>query len=230
VEPLKGGKVGYSTVDDARGKRARPKSQARPGKAAGFVLVVMFLTTSLAAGCAGVTATTQGTNPPPQTQTYSISGTAMPAADGSGATITLSGVTSKTTTADTSGNYDFTGLARGTYVVTPSKPGFTFSPSSQSVTISTSDAAAVDFTAASLQAHSATLSWTASTTTVVGYDIYRGTTAGGPYVLLNSSPVQGETYTDTTVQSGETYFYVTAAVDSSGNQSVYSNEVQAVIP
>ena len=190
----------------------------------------MFLATSLAAGCAGVTATIQGTNPPPQTQTYSISGTIAPAADSSGATITLSGVTSKTATADASGNYVFTGLATGIYAVTPSKSGFTFSPSSQSVTISISDAAAVNFSAAALQAHSATLSWTASTTTVVGYDIYRGTTTGGPYVLLNSSPVQGVTYTDTTVQSGQTYFYVTAAVDSSGNQSAYSNQVQAVIP
>ena len=217
-------------MDDARRKRARPKSQARPSQAARFLLVVVFLANSLAAGCAGVTATTQSTIPPPQPQTYSISGTASPAADSSGATITLGGVTSETATADTSGNYIFTGLEGGTYVVTPSKPGFTFSPSSQSVTISTSDPTAVNFTAAALQAHSATLSWTASTSTVVGYDIYRGTTAGGPYVLLNSSPVQGETYTDTTVQSGQTYFYVTAAVDSGGNPSVYSNEVQAVIP
>jgi fibronectin type 3 domain-containing protein len=37
-------------------------------------------------------------------------------------------------------------------------------------------------------------------------------------------------YTDTTVQAGQTYYYVTTAVDSSGNESTYSNEVQAVVP
>jgi len=52
------------------------------------VLVVLFLAASLAAGCSGVTATIQSTNPPPQTQTYSISGTVAPAAGGSD-TVTL---------------------------------------------------------------------------------------------------------------------------------------------
>jgi hypothetical protein len=32
------------------------------------------------------------------------------------------------------------------------------------------------------------------------------------------------------VQSGTTYFYVTTAVDSSGAESSYSNQVQAVVP
>ena len=79
-------------------------------------------------------------------------------------------------------------------------------------------------------AHSVTLSWTASSSTVVGYNIYRSTTSGGPYTLLNSSPVPGITFTDTTVQAGVTYFYVVTAVDSSGNESVYSNEASATVP
>jgi len=37
-------------------------------------------------------------------------------------------------------------------------------------------------------------------------------------------------YTDSNVQSGSTYYYVTTAVDASGSQSVYSDEAQAVIP
>jgi len=65
---------------------------------------------------------------------------------------------------------------------------------------------------------------------VVGYYIYRGTTSGGPYTKLNSSPVLLTTYTDSTVQSGLTYYYVTTAVDSGGNESVHSNEVSAPIP
>jgi hypothetical protein len=79
-------------------------------------------------------------------------------------------------------------------------------------------------------AHSVTLTWNASTSTVSGYNVYRGTVSGSGYVKLNSSLVGVLTYTDSTVQSGTTYFYVTTAVDSSGNESVHSNEVSAPIP
>jgi TolB protein len=47
---------------------------------------------------------------------------------------------------------------------------------------------------------------------------------------LNSSLVASLTYTDTAVQNGTTYFYVTTAVDSSGNESVDSNQVSVTIP
>jgi hypothetical protein len=79
-------------------------------------------------------------------------------------------------------------------------------------------------------AHSVSLSWTASTSTVVGYNVYRGTTSGGPYTLITSSPVNGTTFTDTTVQAGATYFYVVTAVDTNGNESVNSNEVSVTVP
>jgi len=78
--------------------------------------------------------------------------------------------------------------------------------------------------------HSASLTWTASSSTVAGYNVYRGSVSGGPYTLLNASLISATSYTDTNVQSGLTYYYVTTAVDSSGNESVYSNEVTAVIP
>jgi fibronectin type 3 domain-containing protein len=65
---------------------------------------------------------------------------------------------------------------------------------------------------------------------VSGYNVYRSTVSGSGYVKLNSSLVATLTYTDSTVQSGTTYFYVTTAVDSSGNESVHSNEVSAPIP
>jgi hypothetical protein len=78
--------------------------------------------------------------------------------------------------------------------------------------------------------HSVALSWTASTSTVAGYNVYRSTTSGGPYTLITSSAVTGTTFTDNTVQSGVTYFYVVTAVDAGGNESVNSNEVSATIP
>jgi fibronectin type 3 domain-containing protein len=65
---------------------------------------------------------------------------------------------------------------------------------------------------------------------VIGYNVYRGTTSGGPYTKIVSAPQAGTTYTDSAVQSGWTYFYVVTAVDSNGNESSYSNEATAVIP
>lgn len=78
--------------------------------------------------------------------------------------------------------------------------------------------------------HSVTLNWIASTSpNVVGYNIYRGTTRGGPYSLLTAQ-VTGTTYKDTAVQAGQTFYYVATAVDSNSMESVYSNEATAVIP
>jgi len=79
--------------------------------------------------------------------------------------------------------------------------------------------------------HSATLTWTASTSAnMVGYNLYRGTQSGGPYTKLTSSPVTGTTYVDITVQAGQTYYYVATAVDGHNNESVYSNQATAAVP
>jgi hypothetical protein len=78
--------------------------------------------------------------------------------------------------------------------------------------------------------HSVALSWTASPTSGVAYDIFRANTSGGfGTTPLNSSPITGTSYTDTTVASGQTYFYVATAVDSQGS-SADSNEVSVTIP
>jgi fibronectin type 3 domain-containing protein len=116
------------------------------------------------------------------------------------------------------------------YTVTPNNTGYTFSPVSQSVTVNAANLTGVNFTATVQQVHSVALTWNASTSTVAGYNVYRSTVSGTGYTLINSSLVPVLTYTDTTVVNGTTYYYVTAAVDSSGNQSTYSNEVSAVIP
>ncbi len=79
--------------------------------------------------------------------------------------------------------------------------------------------------------HSVELQWNASTSPgIAGYNVYRGDRSGGPYVKLNSSLVAGLTFTDSTVQSGQTYFYVATAADGSLVESVFSNEVSATIP
>jgi hypothetical protein len=81
-------------------------------------------------------------------QTFTISGTISPAANGSGATVTLSGPASATTTANSSGIYTFSGLANGSYAVTPSKTGFTFTPVSTNATVNGANVSGVNFTAA----------------------------------------------------------------------------------
>ena len=79
--------------------------------------------------------------------------------------------------------------------------------------------------------HSVALSWTASNSQgVTGYNIYRGGTSGGPYSKINSVLDASTLYTDTTVVDGQTYYYVTTAVNSSNEESGYSNQTQAVIP
>ncbi len=80
-------------------------------------------------------------------------------------------------------------------------------------------------------AHSVVLNWTESNPTGLSYYVYRSTTSGSGYVKLNaSSAAPGMTYTDTTVLNRTTYYYVTTAVDSTGTESLYSNEAQAIIP
>lgn len=78
--------------------------------------------------------------------------------------------------------------------------------------------------------HSATLTWTASTSAVSGYNVYRSTISGGPYTKLNSSLITTTSYTDSTVQAGLTYYYVLTSVDSTGVESVFSTQVSATIP
>jgi hypothetical protein len=85
-------------------------------------------------------------------------------------------------------------------------------------------------TGAQAVSHSVTLTWTASTSTVSGYDVYRSTVSGGPYTLQNSTPVATTTYVDTAVTAGTTYYYVVTSVDSSGVQSADSAEASALVP
>jgi len=77
--------------------------------------------------------------------------------------------------------------------------------------------------------HSVALSWDPSSSSVVGYNVYRGGQSGGPYSKVASMNASTD-YIDSTVQSGQTYFYVTTAVDGSGKESANSNQTQAVIP
>jgi Abnormal spindle-like microcephaly-assoc'd, ASPM-SPD-2-Hydin len=78
--------------------------------------------------------------------------------------------------------------------------------------------------------HNVNLLWSASSSSVVGYNVYRGSKSGGPYSKINSVLDASTSYTDSSVQAGTTYFYVSTAVDGNGMESGFSNQVQAAIP
>jgi hypothetical protein len=79
-------------------------------------------------------------------------------------------------------------------------------------------------------AQSVSLSWTAGPSSVTGYNVYSSTVSGGPYAKLTSPPVAAADYTDSGVQSGQTYYFVVTAVNSQNVESAYSPQVSAAVP
>jgi hypothetical protein len=77
--------------------------------------------------------------------------------------------------------------------------------------------------------HSVHLSWAPSSSSVVGYHVYRGQVSGGPYSSASSS-MDALSFDDSGVADGTTYYYVVTSVDSSGAESAYSNQAAAQIP
>jgi len=114
---------------------------------------------------------------------FSLSGTISPVAGGNGATLTLSGAASTTTTADSSGNYAFSGLPNGTFTVAPSHAGFTFTPSSQSMTVNGSSITGVNF------ADSTTAVTPSITTQPVSQTVTAGQTASFTVVAAGTAPL-----------------------------------------
>jgi len=78
--------------------------------------------------------------------------------------------------------------------------------------------------------HAVALNWTPSSSTYSGFNVYRGTTSGGPYTKVDSSVIPITSYSDAGVTSGKTYYYVATEVDSTGMESGYSSEATATIP
>jgi len=73
-----------------------------------------------------------------------------------------------------------------------------------------------------------TLNWTANAEPdLAGYNVYRSSTSGGTYTLLNGSLVTGTSYVNSGLTSGATWFYRITAVDTSSNESAVSATVSA---
>jgi fibronectin type 3 domain-containing protein len=74
------------------------------------------------------------------------------------------------------------------------------------------------------------LTWADAGTDVSVYNIYRSTAITSQGTQINSTLDPSPDYTDSTVLAGQTYYYVTTAVSTSGVESTPSNQVKAKIP
>lgn len=160
------------------------------------------LTGSLTAGGSSITVTSASLN----NSEFSLSGISLPATIGAGQSASF------------------------TVTFTPQSSGSTSASLSFSSNASNSPAAqSISGTGTAPTQHTVDLAW-GSSADAVGYNIYRGTVSGGPYTVINSSLDSSTAYSDDTVASGQTYYYVVTAVNSDSDQSGYSNQTRAVIP
>jgi hypothetical protein len=216
-----------SITDNASGS---PQTVSLSGTGAGTGALVSLSATSLAFGNQPieVSSTTQ-------TVTLSNTGNAALSITSLALTGTNAGDFAQTNTCGSS----LAGGANCTLVVwfTPSVAG------SEAASLSIADNCSGSPQTVSLSGtgiHDVVLSWNASTTSgIVGYNVYRGTTSGGESATpLNSSPVAAGctstatcTYTDVTVVAGTTYYYTVTAVASDGVQSAASTQAgPATVP
>lgn len=169
--------------------------------------------------------------------TFSISGAISPAASGSGAVVTLAqnGTAIATVTADSSGNYSFANLANGTYVVTPSKAGFTMSPTNQTATVNGANVTVPTFTATAVAwSISGTITPSASGSGATVTLAQSGTTIG-PAVADGSgnysfSNMANGTYTVTPNKAGFTFSPVSQSVTVNGANATVPNFTAQAAP
>jgi hypothetical protein len=116
-------------------------------------------------------------------------------------------------------------------IFSPTTAG-SFSGSVTVASSATNSPGTISFSGSSSQvvSHSVALTWTSSTSAVTGYHVYRSQISGGPYSILDSSIVAADSYSDSTVQAGLTYYYIVKAVTSAGVESADSTQVAATIP
>ncbi len=138
---------------------------------------------------------------------YTLSGAGAPVTLNPGQSLTFSVIFNPATAATLNGTVTVTSNATGSPTTIP-----------------------LSGTGVQVISHTVSLTWNDSGSTISGFNVYRSTSSGNGYVKINSSLVPVMSYTDSSVQSATTYYYVTTAVDTNGNESTYSNEAAAVIP
>ena len=136
-------------------------------------------------------------------------------------TAAVSGSTNATVTWSATGGAVST---NGLYTAPPSAGTYTVTATVGNLTNSAT------VTVGSPVQHTVTLTWAADASPVAGYNVYRSTVSGGPYTRINNVLDAATNYVDNSVLSGQTYYYVTTAVNSGGAESTYSNQVVASVP
>ena len=166
------------------------------------------------------------------------SGTGSGTLTASGASVTVTAVSS------TNSAFSVSGLSLPVTIPAGQSAGFTvtYSPTAAGAASGTltftsnaqpsTTAETVTGTGTAAATHTVSLSWNASTSTdVSGYNVYRAVYANscGSFSKINSSLNAGMAYTDTTVTNGTSYCYATTAVNSSNEESGYSNIVSNLL-
>ena len=113
--------------------------------------------------------------------------------------------------------------------ITTATGGYSATAPTSTSTLWVMQMAAFQATAPVSAKHAVSISWDPSASTSAAfYKVYRGTVSGGPYNLLATN-IAASTYTDSTVQSGATYYYVTTTVSTAGLESIFSNQFKGVV-
>lgn len=174
--------------------------------AAGSVVVGSSGTVSgsLSASGANVTISAAGTN----NSVFSIGGISLPLTVPAGQSVPFTITFSPATTGAASGTLTFTSNAQ---------------PSTTT--------AALTGTGTPAPTHDVSLSWNPSSSSgISGYNVYRAvyTSSCGSFSKINTSLDTSTLYTDSVVVDGTSYCYATTAVNSSNEESGYSNIVSNV--
>ena len=166
------------------------------------------------------------------------SGTATGTLSASGSSVTVDSVVSNNSA------FTVSGLSLPLTIAAGQSASFTvtFSPmttGAQTAALTfTSDAqtattmVALTGTGMAASTHLVALSWNASTSAnILGYNVYRAvrnSSSCGSYSKINAVLNTGTLYTDLSVLNGTSYCYASTAVNTSNEESVYSNVVSNV--
>jgi hypothetical protein len=165
--------------------------------------------------------TVTATPPPPPTMSIGLQPGSVTLAPAGRQQLTAT-VTGSTNTAvtwtTTGGSVSSSGLysapaSPGSYTVTATSAADTTKKASTSITVV-----------------AANLTWSPSTSTVSKYRVYRSAQSGAGYAMLAEVASAQLSYLDPAVAAGTTYYYVVRAVNTSGTESVDSNQSVGVLP
>lgn len=191
-----------------------------------FLPIIFF---AILSGCGGGSGGGAASSTLPTTSAYSISGTVTGA---SGVAMSLAGASTASTIADASGNYSFANLANGSYTVTPSRTGYTFSPTSLSANVNGANLAGKNFLATASNTPTYGISGSVSGVVAQGVTInLTGASASSAVTDVNGnyniSGLANGSYTIVPTLSGYTFSPNSSVVAISGVNSTANNFTSA---